>query len=486
MIAGLGVALAVLALGILISLLHLRRLVFSQIASRDGETLNAVAAVQFADDKANDESVTTLDDPSEQIRLALKISNRLRSVLGVRLFAPDGAFLTAFPPYITDATLSAEDLASLRNLRPVSHFVASVQLREQDVLAETNSAPVPLLVVNIPLREEGADQVSGIAQFLVHGASIKQEYAQLDRHLIAQGALAFFVSGAIVTGGLWIAFRRVQRANVLLADRTANLLKANRELALAAKTSAIGAVTSHLIHGLKNPLSGLRSFVQGQAQDQESAQNTDWQVAVATTQRMQLLIDRVVRVLQEQQTAVEYEVTLSELLELITAKLQAIARDAGVELCSKVIGTASLSNHEADLVLLILENLLQNAIDATPRGKSVFVRIIEGETSFGMAVEDQGPGMSQEIMQRLFTPCSSTKQGGSGIGLTISRHLAAHMGATLELKRSDATGCCFELVLPKRNLDNKAQKTDQRELANDASPLRKGSILATPNPQPKE
>src|SRR5690348_2771322 len=84
--AGVALALAVLALAILISLLHLRRVVFTQIANRDGEALDAVAAVQFANDKANDETVTSLDDPSEQIQLALKISQRLRSVLGVRLF----------------------------------------------------------------------------------------------------------------------------------------------------------------------------------------------------------------------------------------------------------------------------------------------------------------------------------------------------------------------------------------------------------------
>jgi hypothetical protein len=82
LIAGVGLALTVLALAILISLLHLRRLVFNQIANRDGEALDAVAAVQFANDKANDDTVTSLDDPSEQIQLALKISDRRFSAGG--------------------------------------------------------------------------------------------------------------------------------------------------------------------------------------------------------------------------------------------------------------------------------------------------------------------------------------------------------------------------------------------------------------------
>ncbi len=90
MVAGVVLALVVLGTAILVSMLHLRERVFAQIANRDGLTLDAVAAVQFADDKANDESVT-LNDPSEQIQLALKISKRLPSVIGVRLFSPEGS-----------------------------------------------------------------------------------------------------------------------------------------------------------------------------------------------------------------------------------------------------------------------------------------------------------------------------------------------------------------------------------------------------------
>lgn len=448
MVIGVGLAPLVLGLAILISLLHLRRHIFEQIANRDGETLDALAAQQYFDDKANDESVTSLSDPAEQMDLALKISRRLRTVYGVRLYSPAGQLIFSFPPYITDGAVPGSDLAVLGTLKPVSHFVADAHLSGQDLLAETNSAPEPLLEVNIPLREPGKPQLEGIAQFLVYGASIAREYAELDRHLALQGALAFLVSGSIVTGGLLMAFRAVQQANARLAERSNNLLRANRELALSAKTAAIGAVTSHLIHGLKNPLSGLRSFVQDRATGTEPAEGNDWQLAVASTQRMQNLIDRVVRVLQEQQTVAEYEVSLEELIEMVSGTLAPVARSAGVEYQANVGASGLLSNREADLILLILENLVQNAIEATPAGKRVQVRVLRQGANFLMEVEDQGPGLPPGVAERLFTPCSSGKKGGSGIGLAISRQLATHVGATLELKESSGKGCCFRLVLP--------------------------------------
>jgi hypothetical protein len=325
---GIGLALAVLGATIGWSGLRLRQQIRAQIANRDGETLDAVAAMQHLDDKTSDETIAPLADPGEQIQLVLKIS-RLRNVIGVRLFSPAGKFVNAFPAYITEATLPAEDLASLSALKPVSHFFPRARLEEHDLLAEANAAPTPLLEVNLPLREDGETQPAGIAQFLMNGTSIAEEYARLDRHLALQSALAFLVGGSILAGGLALAFRRVRRANRLLAERTSNLLQANRELALAAKTSALGAVTSHLIHGLRNPLNGLQSFVRDRAVAPANGDDGDWQLAVATTQRMEALINRVVGVLQEQQAVADYEVSLLELVEMLAGRVQPVARAAG-------------------------------------------------------------------------------------------------------------------------------------------------------------
>jgi signal transduction histidine kinase len=442
------VALAVLAATVAWSALHLRRHIRAQIVSRDGETLDAVAAMQYLADKTSGDTIAPLSDPGEQIQLVLKIS-RLRNVLGVRLFSPQGAFVNAFPAYITEATLPAADLAALRALKPVSHFIPRARLEEHDLLAETNSAPVALLEVNIPLREEGAARLAGLAQFLMDGTSIARDYAELDRHLAWQSALAFAVGGSILAAGLALAFRRVQRANRLLAERTSSLLQANRELALAAKTSAVGAVTSHLIHGLRNPLTGLHSFVQDRAVAPGNGEEGDWQLAVATTERMQSLINRVVRVLQEEPAAARYEITLAELVEMLARKLQPAAAAAGVDFQTGAAPVGALSNHEADLVLLILENLVQNAIEATPAGKAVRLAVGTEGDRVVMEVADEGPGLPAETQARLFTPCASQKKSGSGIGLAISQQLAKHLGAELDLKHSSSQGCTFRLALPR-------------------------------------
>ena len=60
---------------------------------------------------------------------------------------------------------------------------------------------------------------------------------------------------------------------------------------------------------------------------------------------------------------------------------------------------------------------------------------------------DQGPGFPETALKNLFVPCRSTK-GGAGLGLAISKQLAGHIQAGLELKRNGPGGCAMALALP--------------------------------------
>jgi signal transduction histidine kinase len=441
-----GLTLAVIAGTILAGCLRLRGQVRAQIAGRDGETLYAVARwKQLYSDELGEPAESPITDPARQFNLILRIS-QLKGVLGIRLFTPDGAFTgDAFPATITDAALTTGDLAQLKTLKPVSHFYPAAQLASLDMLAglENPNQHTPVLEVNLPLHAGATGPLAGVAQFIIQGDSIASEYADLDRHLILQGGTAFVVSGGVLALALALAFRAVSR-------QTERLLRANQELLLAAKTSAVGAVTSHLIHGLKNPLSGLQGFVKGQLSGDGTGTDTDWRDAMDTTQRMQALIGGVARILEEQQTAENYEISLRELVEIISARMLPVARSAGVHFFSKLTAEGTLTNREANLAILILENLIQNALQATPEGKSVRLNVSRSAEGIQCGVQDEGPGLAAELAARLFTPCRSTKKGGSGIGLAISKQLAMQIGAFLELKSNSPGGCVFELTLPRK------------------------------------
>jgi signal transduction histidine kinase len=454
-VAGIGLTLLILAGTIAYGTFQLRGKIRAQIVRRDADILHGVAQMVQVTQEKDKELGAQLEQLPDQFAVALQITelNQFNGVIATRLFDTNGQFAAALPPHVAQASLAAADLAALKQLKPVSRFdsearLADIFLRGASAIGRDKTAP--LLEVLIPLHRQGQPTLLGAVQFVIDGKGIAEQFAALDRNLIAQAALAFGVGSIIIVIGLAWAFRRLQRANRLLLDRTNQLLRTNEELVLAAKTSAVGAITAHLVHGLSSPLAGLEELVTTRGRN-ELAQ-AEWQDAATITRQVKETIAEILRMLGEERAIDRYEISLAELVGLLSARVRAGTEAAGVKLETLVNAESSLPNREANLTLLILENLLKNAIQATPRGRVVrLVIALEGD-AVAFEVRDEGLGVPTELQAKLFTPCRSSRKGGHGIGLAICKQLANHLEAALELKSTSASGSVFALRLPRNRL----------------------------------
>ena len=443
-----ALAMVVLAITVAGGAWHLRVHLRDHLAQRDGEILTAVALARQYANGSGALLAQRLGNPADQLALALEISQIREGVLGVRLFDRNGRFETAFPPTLIATNLPNHDLAALRTLQPVSRFYERADLENFFLLEPDRSSQgsrAPLLEVNIPLHARGDSQLVAAAQLLLDGRAIAREYARVDEHLWLLG-LGLYLGGAVLLSGVLVwAYRRLRGAHALVEERTARLLRANHELALAAKTSALGSVTAHLIHGLSNPLANLQDLISSHA---TGTGGDDFQAVAASTRRMQQLVHDVVRVLGEERGGERYQITLAELVGVLNEKISPAVTESGVHLFTFLDSEGELSNRHANLILLILENLIHNALQVTPRGGKVVVRFDADADSVSCAVLDEGTGIPAAVLPRLFAPCHST-HGGSGLGLAISKQLANQLGADLELQSNSREGCVFVLALPR-------------------------------------
>ena len=114
-----------------------------------------------------------------------------------------------------------------------------------------------------------------------------------------------------------------------------------------------------------------------------------------------------------------------------------------------VEGEALTIRADPDQLEQALINLVRNAVDATIEGEGtkVSIRWLTRAGKLHVLVEDEGPGLADT--GNLFVPFYTTKQGGSGIGLVLSRQIAEGHGGTLELEnRGDHRGARARLILP--------------------------------------
>jgi signal transduction histidine kinase len=247
---------------------------------------------------------------------------------------------------------------------------------------------------------------------------------------------------------LWPAFCRVEKLNKDLALHSERLQRANEELALAARVSAVGAISAHLMHGLKNPLASLSHFVSRQDRNDANPDLGEWQDALTASHRMQSLVERTLEVLCDVRGEPTYELTVNELEADIKKRVATAAAHRKVELITHADNNCTLSSRTTNLVGLILVNLLGNAIESTPAGGTVSLSVSRENERLCFRVRDTGTGFPGHLRAHLFLPCKSTREGGSGIGLAISKQIADYLEAKLELAESTQQGCVWLLDLP--------------------------------------
>lgn len=130
----------------------------------------------------------------------------------------------------------------------------------------------------------------------------------------------------------------------------------------------------------------------------------------------------------------------------------------------------------------ILDNLLSNAVKFTPAGKQVEIRLRLEESDRAqprliIEVEDQGIGMNQAVMSRLFQPftqadpSTTRRYGGTGLGLSICKRLAENLGGSIAVRSAPGVGTCFTVALP-LSPNDMFELLDEHEFAQESMLIR--------------
>jgi len=422
-----------------------------EVLRREAEAIQAVAMMQL---QMAEERTGENDGPGDMETLfaAVLESSRLRGVLAVQLFEVNGALRAALP---SAAGGPVDRWWSLGLKSPQGRFVPNGSLEAVlGFLVEVGAKPtrVPLMDLAVPLAGP-ANHIGGVARYWMDGAPVAAEFARLDRRLALQAGSALFAGTLLIGGVLWWAFSRLTLANRRLLEQSMDLKRANEELDFAAKTGALGAISAHLIHGLKNPLAGLEGFVAETAAAGDAPGGEACRAAVETTRRLRALVNEVGTVLREESgVAAEYAVPVAELVQDIRIRALPVAEPAGVTLTAFADPNLEIKARTANLVGLVLANLITNAIEASASGATVALEARRVGDNAEFMVRDAGAGLPQAVQDALFRPVRSQKRAGGGVGLAISHRLAKHAGGELSLVRSSPEGTLFRLVVPAVNV----------------------------------
>ena len=141
------------------------------------------------------------------------------------------------------------------------------------------------------------------------------------------------------------------------------------------------------------------------------------------------------------------------LVEETLALLEPLCGDHGIILEKELAGSLSPVMADAHQIKQVLMNLCLNAIQAMPDGGTLTVvtrpKGVSGQEGMELSVRDTGSGMAEGIRQDLFEPFVTTKAGGSGLGLAVSKSIVERHGGQIGITTEGGRGTTFTVWLPR-------------------------------------
>jgi len=218
----------------------------------------------------------------------------------------------------------------------------------------------------------------------------------------------------------------LQRAFNRMSGRLAELEHEREQWRQREHLVQLGDLARGLAHTLRNPLNTLGLAVDELAGDRPASEQL-----VGTARGQIRRIDRWLRsflAIGAGDAATRQRVDLVDLVASVV--LEAVQQGAAVELrVPEDEASAELAWVDGVPTALraAVGNLVENAIQASPEGSGVTVTVSAVPGSAEILVRDHGPGLPEEVRERLFSPHVTTKVGGSGMGLFLARQLVVSM-----------------------------------------------------------
>jgi signal transduction histidine kinase len=232
---------------------------------------------------------------------------------------------------------------------------------------------------------------------------------------------------------------------------------------MSEKLEQVEAMRRRLIgdvaHELRTPLTAIKGSMEGLVDGVLPASHQTFGQVAAEADRLSRLVDDLQELSRVESGAVPLEVatvSLPEIIETARRRLAGQFTVKGVNLVVDLPAGLPAVPADTDRLLQVITNLLNNALQYTPRGGNVTIRAEKRNGEVVFHVKDSGIGIPPEHVPYLFdrfyrVDKSRSRQagGGSGIGLTICKHLVeAHGGRIWVESNGESQGSTFSFTLP--------------------------------------
>jgi signal transduction histidine kinase len=245
-----------------------------------------------------------------------------------------------------------------------------------------------------------------------------------------------------------------------LAHEAEIRLELERNFRHSEKMATIGQLASELAHEIGTPLNiiaGRAEVTKKNLGEKEAVQN-NLDIILNQTRRITRIIQQLLGFARKKRPD-QKRLNVNHLITNTLALLDYQIQKQGVSVTRRLEAELPFLRADLDLLQQVFLNLILNSLQSMPTGGTLRIstsprRILREGREYGeqdyveVCVEDTGAGMDEETMKNLFTPFFTTKERGTGLGLTITHGIVQEHGGWIDVKSKVGEGSVFTVYLP--------------------------------------
>lgn len=212
------------------------------------------------------------------------------------------------------------------------------------------------------------------------------------------------------------------------------------------KLTVLGELAAGIAHEIRNPLTSLKGFTQIlKSSVPEGKQYFD--IMLSELDRINSIVSEFMLLAKPQVMNFKKQ-NVHEIIEKVISLLEAQANLHNIQIIINPIGVQPPVNGAQDQLKQVFINILKNAIEAMPKGGTIFINVAQKDDMLSISFIDQGIGIPEERLKSIGEPFYTTKEKGTGLGMMICHKIIENHSGVINIKSKVNIGTIVEISLP--------------------------------------
>jgi two-component system, NtrC family, sensor histidine kinase HydH len=242
----------------------------------------------------------------------------------------------------------------------------------------------------------------------------------------------------------------VHNAETIIQNRADEQKKREEQLHQAERLASLGEMVASVSHEIKNPLGIIQStaeLLSGMNQADEKQK-----IFSLVIKEESVRLNNIVTEFLDFARPHELNFQVCQLEEIIRKNISFLGQELekkGIQVRDNFGDRSFKLNGDSERLYRAFMNLFINSIQAINGPGAIDIRISESRMGYRIEIEDTGVGIDEENMKKIFNPFFTTKERGSGLGLSIVKNIIEGHEGTIALKNIEGSGALVVITLPK-------------------------------------